>query len=151
MRKTVEEGVLPVTGRDSDRLLEVWEASVRATHHFLSEPDIQFLKPLVLEGVFHLPHLHCVRDSAGNLVGFVGVADGKMEALFVHPLWHGIGLGRRLAEHAMHKLRATEVDVNEQNEQAVGFYRKLGFEVYGRSELDSTGKPFPLLHMRLKL
>lgn len=148
MRKTVEEGVSPVTGQDSDRLLEVWESSVRATHHFLAESDIQFLKPLVLEGVFHLPHLQCVRDSAGNLVGFVGVADGKMEALFVHPTWHGLGIGRRLAQHAVTRLGATEVDVNEQNEQAVGFYRKLGFEVCGRSELDSTGKPFPLLHMR---
>jgi hypothetical protein len=41
------------------------------------------------------------------------------------------------------------VDVNEQNEQALGFYLRMGFEVEGRSELDSTGKPFPLLHMRL--
>ncbi len=39
--------------------------------------------------------------------------------------------------------------VDEQNEQAVGFYLKMGFEVAGRSELDSTGKPFPLLHMAL--
>jgi len=40
------------------------------------------------------------------------------------------------------------VDVNEQNQQAVGFYRRLGFEVEGRSEVDSMGKPFPLLHLR---
>jgi putative acetyltransferase len=101
--------------------------------------------------VFHLPHLFCARDSGGSLVGFVGVADGKMEALFVHPAWHGLGIGRRLAEYAMGQLGATEVDVNEQNEQAVGFYRKLGFEVLGRSELDGTGKPFPLLHLGLPL
>jgi putative acetyltransferase len=45
-------------------------------------------------------------------------------------------------------LGATTVDVNEQNVGAVAFYRRIGFEVEGRSEVDSTGKPFPLLHMR---
>jgi putative acetyltransferase len=38
--------------------------------------------------------------------------------------------------------------VNEQNEQAVGFYRRMGFEVVGRSPDDSMGKPYPLLHMQ---
>lgn len=100
----------------------VWEASVRATHHFLSEPDIQFFKPLVRDGLQGLAHLFCLRDMPGDLVGFVGVADGKMEALFVHPSWHRAGIGRRLAGHAMVKLGATAIDVNEQNEQAVVFY-----------------------------
>jgi putative acetyltransferase len=30
--------------------LEVWKASVRATHHFLAEADLQFFKPLVAGG-----------------------------------------------------------------------------------------------------
>jgi putative acetyltransferase len=41
------------------------------------------------------------------------------------------------------------VDVNEQNPAACRFYEACGFVVEGRSELDSTGRPFPLLHMRL--
>jgi putative acetyltransferase len=46
-------------------------------------------------------------------------------------------------------LGATRLDVNEQNDQAVGFYRRMGFAAVGRSERDYTGKPYPLLHMRL--
>jgi putative acetyltransferase len=46
-------------------------------------------------------------------------------------------------------MEATQVDVNEQNEQAVGFYLKIGAEIIGSSELDGLGKPFPLLHTRL--
>jgi putative acetyltransferase len=38
--------------------------------------------------------------------------------------------------------------VNEQNPAACGFYEHLGFVVVGRSEVDGTGRPFPLLHMR---
>lgn len=51
--------------------------------------------------------------------------------------------------HAVEGMGAHLVDVNEQNEGAVGFYRRLGFEVYDRSERDGQGMPYPLLHMRL--
>jgi putative acetyltransferase len=40
------------------------------------------------------------------------------------------------------------VDVNEQNDGAIGFYGHLGFEVTGRSEFDDQGRPYPLLHLR---
>jgi putative acetyltransferase len=146
--KMLQDGVHRIGVDDLDRLLEVWESSVRATHDFLSETDIQFYKPMVLPGLLSLEHLLCARDIEGALVAFVGVSEGKMEALFVHPIFRRAGLGRRLARHAVVELGATTVDVNEQNQQAVAFYRRLGFEVEGRSELDGTGKPFPLLHLR---
>ncbi|WP_267461661.1 GNAT family N-acetyltransferase [Klebsiella pneumoniae] len=38
-------------------------------------------------------------------------------------------------------------NVNEQNEQAVGFYQKMGFRVTGRSETDDLGQPYPLLNL----
>lgn len=41
-----------------------------------------------------------------------------------------------------------EVTVNEQNPQAVGFYRHMGFSVYKRTDLDEAGDPYPLLYMR---
>jgi putative acetyltransferase len=145
----IQDGVHPVGSDESDRLLEVWEAAVRATHHFLSESDIDFFRPLVRQGLRELPHLLCVRDAAGSPVAFVGVGGDKMEALFVHPSWHRLGIGRRLARHAVVELGATTVDVNEQNEAAVAFYRRLGYVVEGRSAVDGTGKPFPVLHMRL--
>ncbi len=47
-------------------------------------------------------------------------------------------------------MNADELDVNEQNPQALGFYLKQGFEVIGRTEHDGMGQPYPLLHMRLR-
>ena len=52
----------------------VWEASVRATHHFLSEQDIQFLKPLVLNDYLSMVKLFGVRYLNGKIAGFLGVA-----------------------------------------------------------------------------
>jgi putative acetyltransferase len=145
----VQEGVYPVSSEDFPRVVEVWEASVRATHLFLAEADIQFFKPLVRDALPHVTKLACMRNEKGQAVGFVGVVEDKVEMLFIHPMWRGQGVGRRLLVYAVKVLGATKVDVNEQNEQAVGFYLRMGFEVVGRSKLDSSCKPFPLLHMRL--
>ncbi|HEX6541717.1 MAG TPA: acetyltransferase [Ktedonobacterales bacterium] len=145
-----QEGIAAIDAEDLPRVIEVWEASVRATHHFLTEADIQFFKPLVGEELPHLEVLAGVRDIEGHIVGFIGVEGVKVEALFVHPAWRGQGIGRRLLTYAIETLGASEVDVNEQNEQAVGFYRRMGFEVAGRSAEDGMGLPFPLLHMRMR-
>ncbi|MGL6428744.1 MULTISPECIES: acetyltransferase [Aeromonas] len=134
---------------DHPTLITIWEASVRASHHFLQEADIAALRPLILEHYFDAVTLNCARVDNGEIVGFIGVAEGSIEMLFVDPGRQGGGVGRLLVADAIHHLGATRVDVNEQNEPALGFYRHLGFEVVGRSALDGQGKPYPLLHLVL--
>jgi putative acetyltransferase len=129
--------------------VEVWEASVRATHHFVSEADIQIFKPLVQNALPQIAELACVREDNDLVVGFIAVVNRKIEMLFIHPEWRGQGGGKRLINHAIKTFNAIALDVNEQNVQAIVFYLRVGFEVVGRSALDSTGKPYPLLHMRL--
>jgi putative acetyltransferase len=146
----LQEGIHPLGTVDYSQLVEVWEASVRATHHFLTEADIEFFRPLVRDEFLGMVTLAGRRDETGQVTGFVGVAQDKIEMLFVHPQWFGKGIGRDLTRYAIEVLGATAVDVNEQNEQAMGFYEKMGFEVTGRSATDAMGKPFPLLHLRLK-
>jgi putative acetyltransferase len=145
----LQEGVFSIQPEEFTRVVEVWEASVRATHHFVTEANIQFFKPLVRKALAAMAALACVRDDEGQVAGFIGVACGKVEMLFLAPSYRGQGGGRRLLRYAVTRLGARTVDVNEQNEQAVGFYLRMGFEVVGRSELDGTGKPYPLLHLQL--
>jgi putative acetyltransferase len=142
------EIVTEVSENDFDTLVEVWEASVRATHDFIAEENIQYFKPIVRNEALPNIELRCVRDPNERPVGFIGVANGKVEMLFIHPNYRGKGIGRTLLEYAVQHLNATELDVNEQNPQAVGFYKNMGFVVVGRSDLDGMGKPFPLLHMK---
>jgi putative acetyltransferase len=134
----------------SEADFDVWETSVRATHDFITEDNIQFFKPLVRNEALPSLELRCVRDKNNSPVGFIGMSNGKVEMLFVHPDYFGKGVGKRLLEYALQHMNATELDVNEQNPNAIGFYKKMGFVVVGRSELDSTGKPFPILHMKFK-
>jgi putative acetyltransferase len=138
--------------RDSDRafLVPIWERAVRATHHFLTVADIEHLRPLVAKELHDGSIDIWVLVNATDVpLGFIGIAAERIEALFLDPLVHGCGGGRRLVAHAQ-ALRdgALAVDVNEQNETARAFYEHLGFRVVGRSDLDDAGRPFPLLHLR---
>jgi putative acetyltransferase len=131
-------------------LIEIWEASVSATHDFLDAKDIQALKPVVYEAIQGVETLVTANDEHGIAAAFMGVERDKIEMLFVVPQMRGRGIGRQLVSYAVNELKARYVDVNEQNPQAAGFYGKMGFEVFGRSELDAQGNPYPLLRMRLK-
>lgn len=74
-------------------------------------------------------------------VGFMLLSGQHMDALFIDPDVCGCGVGRMLVEHALSMAPELTTNVNEQNEQAVGFYKKVGFKVTGRSEVDDLGKP----------
>ena len=129
-------------------LLPVWEASVRVTHLFLSEPEILRIKQYVPQAIGGVAHLLVVETEPGVPVGFLGAEDGRLEMLFLAPAVRGRGLGRQLAERSIRDYGVREVTVNEQNPQAVGFYSHLGFETYKRTELDEEGDPYPLLYMK---
>jgi putative acetyltransferase len=134
---------------DFPEIVEVWEASVRATHHFLQEEHIQLFKPLILKEYLKAVHLWCVRDEAQKILGFLGISQDSIEMLFIHPAARGMGIGRKLTQFAIEHAGVTKVDVNEQNDQAVGFYRHIGFKVVSRSATDGMGLPYPILHMEL--
>ncbi|ART64340.1 acetyltransferase [Kushneria marisflavi] len=135
---------------EHQQLIEIWEASVRATHDFLAESDLIELKPLILNEYFKAVSLSVAKSDDGKILGFCGVSDGNIEMLFVAPEARGQGVGASLARHVISTRGVTRVDVNEQNEQALGFYKHLGFTVIGRFPLDGQGKPYPLLHMQLE-
>lgn len=130
-------------------VVDVWEASVRATHDFLKEEDIVYFKPLILHEYLKVVDLRCVKNDKQKIIGFLGVAEEKIEMLFIHPDARGKGIGKILVDYALQKMNVSKVDVNEQNKQAVGFYEHMGFKTIQRSELDSLGMPYPILHMEL--
>ncbi len=132
-------------------LLAVWEASVRATHHFLSEEEILRIKAYVPQALGGVAHLAVAEDTAGQIVGFLGAENGRLEMLFLAPAARGCGLGRRLVDYGTAHYGIREVTVNEQNPQAVGFYEHLGFVPYKRTDRDEEGGPYPLLYMRREI
>lgn len=132
-----------------EQLLSVWEASVKATHLFLSDSEVESIKEHVPKALDGIAHLVIAVDNTGCPVGFMGVADGTLEMLFITPEERGKGLGKLLIEHGISSYGVRRLAVNEQNPQAKGFYERMGFQVYKRTDLDEQGNPYPLLYMRL--
>ena len=63
-------------------LLELWEKSVRATHLFLNESDIQNIKKYVPEALKNVPHLIIAADSQNKPLAFMGIADNTQNYLY---------------------------------------------------------------------
>lgn len=92
----------------------VWEASVRATYHFLKEEDILLFKKLIPEKYLDAVCLYAVRDNMSKILGFLGVSDDGIEMLFIHPNARGKGIGKRFLDYAVNELHLRKVNVNEQ-------------------------------------
>lgn len=130
-------------------LLDIWEASVRATHHFLSDAEITQIKEYVPQALQGVAQLIIAEDEPGRPTAFMGIENNRLEMLFLSPKIRGKGLGKQLLQCAVQNYGVRELTVNEQNPQAVGFYEHLGFQTYKRTECDEEGNPYPLLYMKL--
>ncbi|WP_430443575.1 MAG: GNAT family N-acetyltransferase [Pseudomonas piscis] len=140
--------IRPRVAADDALLTALWERSVRATHDFISEDDIQRLYPLIRDS--YLPALQVLvwENPDATPGGFIAIGDDTVQMLFIEPALRGQGIGRQLLDQV--RQPGLKVDVNEQNPQAHGFYRHYGFVDYGRSETDGEGKPYPIIHMQLQ-
>ena len=141
--------IVPAIPAEYKEITDVWQASVKATNHFLPADFTAQWRDQVETVFLPMVQLYCAKDEAGKIVGFLGVAEEKIEMLFLDPDSRGKGIGKQLTEFAIQTLQANTVDVNEQNEQAVGFYLKMGFKQVGRSEKDAQGNDYPILHLSL--
>ena len=131
---------------EGKKLIAIWRRSVDATHDFLSKEDRADLEDLVSAFLPEAPLWVAVPEK-DEPVAFMLLTGEHMDALFVDPTVRGCGVGKLLIEHALTLAPKLTTNVNEQNEQAVGFYKKMGFKVTGRSETDDLGKPYPLLNL----
>ena len=136
--------IIEVNERTQDliqQLLMVWEKSVRETHLFLSDAEIENIRKYVPEILNWVEHLIIANDEEGHTVAFMGIENDVLEMLFIIPEQRGKGLGKDLLRLGSE---------NEQNPQAIGFYEHLGFKVYKRTDNDEQGNPYPLLYMCLE-
>ncbi|MGR7949046.1 acetyltransferase [Alcaligenes sp. RM2] len=135
---------------DGQRAVEIWRKAVDATHDFLSVQDRQEIDAMVC-GFLPQASLWLAVDETDYPLAFMLLEQGHMQALFVDPDSRGTGVGKALVLHGLSLHPSMTTDVNEQNEQAVGFYEKMGFKRIGRLPVDDQGKPYPLIHLQYQV
>ena len=137
----------PSRPEDGQRVVEIWRAAVDATHDFLSAEDKAAIH-VEVRGFLPSAPLMLAVDDRDRPLGFMLIDNGHMQALFIDPEHRGAGIGAILIDYALAVHPVLTTDVNEQNQQAVGFYEHMGFERAGWSATDGQGRPYPLIHLR---
>lgn len=79
----------------------IWEDSVRASHLFLSEAEIQEIKAYVPQALTGVSRLLVAERAPGQPVAFMGIEGPRLEMLFLSPAKRGAGLGRQLLEYGI--------------------------------------------------
>lgn len=131
-----------------DKLTIIWQKSVEATHLFLSPQDIKDILPQVVIELKQIPILLVSFTDDDEPIGFAGIADDKLEMLFLSPDYFQQGIGYKMISTAIQDCQIKYVDVNEQNPKALKFYLRQGFTIFKRSPVDSDNRPFPILHLK---
>ncbi|HQW83014.1 MAG TPA: GNAT family N-acetyltransferase [Ferruginibacter sp.] len=140
-----------VTKEEYPAMLQLWEASVRATHHFLTNDNILELKNIIItQNVFDLVDVFVARNEQNKIIGIMGLHEDQLAMLFVAPDFIGKGVGKMLIQYALAEHNIKKVEVNEQNPAAISFYEKFGFKEVSRTEMDAYGNPYPIIKMEIK-
>jgi putative acetyltransferase len=132
-----------------EQLVNVWKDSVKETHLFLADVEIDNIQKYIPQALTDISHLIIAENENDIPIAFMGIDEQKLEMLFIAPKERGRGLGKKLIEYGIKKYSINELGVNEQNPQARGFYEHMGFQVYKRTETDEQGMPYPILYMKL--
>lgn len=134
---------------DLKKLSSIWfEASMKA-HPFIGEPRLIEQQRLIEEE--YLPKAETsVACLDGEAVGFISLLGTFVGGIFIAPDRQSLGIGRKLIADALVRKRELSLEVYTENEQAVRFYRSLGFQEVSRRDVDDFGFPFPNATLTLK-
>lgn len=116
--------IVEVTYRTPDllnRLLEVWESSVIATHLFLSNDEIKSIKKYVPQALNEITHLIIAKNEAGSPVAFMGIENGTLEMLFISSEERGRGLGKRLIQYGIKRYAVERLAIKSRTRRPKDF------------------------------
>lgn len=95
-----------------NKLLNIWEDSVKATHLFLSREEITKIKKYVPQALKEVSHLIIIENENDVPVAFMGIEGKKLEMLFIKNNERKKGLGKQLLNYGIEKYNINELVVN---------------------------------------
>ena len=130
---------------DADAVIAVWRAASDLAHPFLTKA-CQDMAELQIRSLYLPQSETWVVERDGAIVGFIGLLDDLIGGLFVHPDYHGKGLGRALVDKAVALKGPLSVEVFVDNEIGRRFYKAYGFQ--GSKEVTDPQSGFELLQLQ---
>ena len=111
---------------DTNAIIEVWYQASAVAHPFLSAPFLAQEADNIRN--IYLPNTKTwVYELDGQIVGFIGMIDNEVGAIFINPQHHRKGIGQQLMNWVAQMHEALEVEVFKANAIGRAFYQKYGF------------------------
>jgi putative acetyltransferase len=112
---------------DTESIISVWRKASAVAHPFLSDSFMD-------QGEQDIRNIYLkfaetwVTVIDGQVVGFIAMAENEIGGLFLHPDFHGQGLGRAMVDLVRNIKPALQVEVFEKNAIGRHFYAAYGFD-----------------------
>lgn len=126
---------------DTRTLSAIWLEASLIAHPFIGRQRL-LEQRLIIEDKY-LPNSETwVACQENKALGFISLLDKFVGGIFVAPGQQGKGVGRQLIAYALERKGQLTLEVYTQNEQALRFYKSLGFREVSRRPYDDEGMPF---------
>lgn len=146
--KNTEFSVRAYMASDLAKLSKIWIAASMQAHPFLGETRLRE-QQILIENEY-LPQFETwVACRKNEPVGFIGLVETFIGALFVDQNLQGGGIGRTLVAHALELKGELQLEVYADNTQACAVYERLGFKEISRRADEGEGLPFETIQMQL--
>ena len=123
---------------DLGAVLSAWEQASLIAHPFLTDEFMAFEKEQIAN--VYMPNAETwVAEVNDQVVGFISLAGNEVGGLFLHPDFHGKGIGRVLMDQAQTIHGELEVEVFEENTIGRKFYDRYGFKFMEKKTNEATG------------
>lgn len=130
---------LDVNTKDINKVMIIWKEATIKAHRFI--PDEYWLNNYDIVKDKYIPMGETyVYLEENEIKGFISIIEGYIGALFVDINSQGKGIGRSLIEHTKAIYENLILSVYKKNDQAVGFYKKVGFTVKSEKINEETNE-----------
>jgi putative acetyltransferase len=124
---------------DLEAVLDSWEAATRLAHKFMTDEFIAQERKNVAD--IYLPNTDTwVSELDGEVQGFIALIGNEVGAIFLHPHFHGRGVGKALMDKAQELHGDLEVEVFRENIIGCKFYMRYGFDYQENKLHEPTGQ-----------
>lgn len=128
--------------KDLERVMEIWLHTNVTAHSFV---PADYWKSHYEEVEKALPEaeVYVARSEENGqeeILGFLGLSGGYIAGLFVAEAWQSHGIGKELTDYVKRRKDSLELHVFAENEGAVRFYIREGFEILEEQRNPDTGK-----------
>ncbi len=126
--------------KDLDRIMEIWILANQSAHSFIPADYWKSRRDEVRQA---LPEaeVYVIREKeTDEIFGFIGLTGNYIAGLFVAEKYRCQGAGEKLINCVKEKKDSLELHVYAENQRAVRFYQREGFQILERQTQEETGK-----------